>query len=127
MKIQRSFGQNTKNPMINIFDIEGLSKISKSNNLLFVVDNTFASPYLQNPLNLGADIVMHSATKYLAAIVMCTRALMLNDDKLLKNYILFKMQVAVPDLKIVLTLRELKHYIRMQRHCENALKVAFFK
>ena len=69
--------------MINVFDIEALSNISKSNNLLFVVDNTFASPYLQNPLNLGADIVMHSATKYLAGhsdVVL--GALMLNDDEI---------------------------------------------
>ena len=72
--VESLINENTKviwaetptNPMINVFDIEALSNISKSNNLLLVVDNTFASPYLQNPLELGANIVMHSATKYLA-------------------------------------------------------------
>ena len=116
--------------MINVFDIEALSNISKSNNLLFVVDNTFASPYLQNPLNLGADIVMHSATKYLAGhsdVVL--GALMLNDDEIAeKLYFVQNASGAVPGPQdCFLTLRGIKTlHVRMQRHCENAHKVAHF-
>tara|TARA_B100000989_G_scaffold135952_1_gene101026 strand:- start:1048 stop:2187 length:1140 start_codon:yes stop_codon:yes gene_type:complete len=137
-EVELLINENTKviwaetptNPMINIFDIEALSKISKSNNLLFVVDNTFASPYLQNPLNLGADIVMHSATKYLAGhsdVVL--GALMLNDDKIAeKLYFVQNASGAVPGPQdCFLTLRGIKTlHVRMQRHCENALKVAHF-
>ena len=73
-KIESLVNNNTKmiwvetptNPMMNIVDIEGLSNISKKFNLILAVDNTFATPFLQQPLSLGADIVMHSATKYLA-------------------------------------------------------------
>ena len=136
--VESLINENTKviwaetptNPMINIFDIDALSKVSKSNNLLFVVDNTFASPYLQNPLNLGADIVMHSATKYLAGhsdVVL--GALMLNDDKIAeKLYFVQNASGAVPGPQdCFLTLRGIKTlHVRMQRHCENALKVAHF-
>ena len=136
--VESLINENTKviwaetptNPMINIFDIEALSKVSNSNNLLFVVDNTFASPYLQNPLNLGADIVMHSATKYLAGhsdVVL--GALMLNDDKIAeKLYFVQNASGAVPGPQdCFLTLRGIKTlHVRMQRHCENALKVAHF-
>ena len=97
------WAETPTNPMINVFDISGLGEISKSNNLLFVVDNTFASPYLQNPLDMGADVVMHSATKYLAGhsdVVL--GALMLNNDQVAKNYILHKMlAVQFQDRKIV--------------------------
>ena len=124
------WAETPTNPMINIFDIEALSKISKSNNLLFVVDNTFASPYLQNPLNLGANIVMHSATKYLAGhsdVVL--GALMLNDDEIAeKLYFIQNASGAVPGPQdCFLTLRGIKTlHVRMQRHCENAYKVAHF-
>ena len=60
------------NPMINVIDIKGLSDICKSNNILLGVDNTFSTPYLQKPIDLGADIVMHSATKFLAGPVSYT-------------------------------------------------------
>ena len=136
--VESLINENTKviwaetptNPMINVFDIEALSNISKSNNLLFVVDNTFASPYLQNPLNLGADIVMHSATKYLAGhsdVVL--GALMLNDDEIAeKLYFIQNASGAVPGPQdCFLTLRGIKTlHVRMQRHCENAHKVAHF-
>ena len=136
--VESLINENTKviwaetptNPMINVFDIEALSNISKSNNLLFVVDNTFASPYLQNPLNLGADIVMHSATKYLAGhsdVVL--GALMLNDDEIAeKLYFVQNASGAVPGPQdCFLTLRGIKTlHVRMQRHCENAHKVAHF-
>ena len=136
--VESLINENTKviwaetptNPMINIFDIKALSIISKAKNLLLVVDNTFASPYLQNPINLGADIVMHSATKYLAGhsdVVL--GALMLNDDKIAeKLYFIQNASGAVPGPQdCFLTLRGIKTlHVRMQRHCENAHKVANF-
>ena len=136
--VESLINENTKviwaetptNPMINVFDIEALSIISKAKNLLFVVDNTFASPYLQNPINLGADIVMHSATKYLAGhsdVVL--GALMLNDDEIAeKLYFIQNASGAVPGPQdCFLTLRGIKTlHVRMQRHCENAHKVANF-
>ena len=124
------WAETPTNPMINVFDIEKLAKISKANKLLFVVDNTFASPYLQNPLELGADIVMHSATKYLAGhsdVVM--GALMLNNDEIAeKLYFIQNASGAVPGPQdCFLTLRGIKTlHVRMQRHCENASKVAHF-
>ena len=136
--VESLINENTKviwaetptNPMINIFDIEALSIISKAKNLLLVVDNTFASPYLQNPINLGADIVMHSATKYLAGhsdVVL--GALMLNDDEIAeKLYFIQNASGAVPGPQdCFLKLRGIKTlHVRMQRHCENAHKVANF-
>ena len=124
------WAETPTNPMINVFDIEALSNISKSNNLILVVDNTFASPYLQNPLNFGADIVMHSATKYLAGhsdVVL--GALMLNDEEIAeKLYFIQNSSGAVPGPQdCFLTLRGIKTlHVRMQRHCENAHKVANF-
>ena len=136
--VESLINENTKviwaetptNPMINVFDIAALSNISNSNNLLLVVDNTFASPYLQNPLNLGADIVMHSATKYLAGhsdVVL--GALMLNDDEIAeKLYFIQNSSGAVPGPQdCFLTLRGIKTlHVRIQRHCENTHKVAHF-
>ena len=136
--VESLINENTKviwaetptNPMINVFDIEALSIISKAKNLLLVVDNTFASPYLQNPITLGADIVMHSATKYLAGhsdVVL--GALMLNDDQIAeKLYFIQNASGAVPGPQdCFLTLRGIKTlHVRMQRHCENAHKVANF-
>ncbi len=136
--VESLINENTKviwaetptNPMINIFDIEALSIISKAKNLLLVVDNTFASPYLQNPITLGADIVMHSATKYLAGhsdVVL--GAIMLNDDEIAeKLYFIQNASGAVPGPQdCFLTLRGIKTlHVRMQRHCENAHKVANF-
>ena len=136
--VESLINENTKviwaetptNPMINVFDIEALSIISKAKKLLLVVDNTFASPYLQNPITLGADIVMHSATKYLAGhsdVVL--GALMLNDDEIAeKLYFIQNASGAVPGPQdCFLTLRGIKTlHVRMQRHCENAHKVANF-
>ena len=124
------WAETPTNPMINVFDISGLAEISKSNNLLFVVDNTFASPYLQNPLEMGVDVVMHSATKYLAGhsdVVL--GALMLNDEEVAeKLYFTQNASGAVPGPQdCFLTLRGIKTlHVRMQRHCENASKVAHF-
>lgn len=118
------------NPMMNIIDIEAVSSIAKSNSLLLAVDNTFATPYLQQPLNLGADIVMHSATKYLGGhsdVVM--GALVVNDSELAeKLYFIQNASGAVCGPQdSFLMLRGIKTlHVRMQRHCENAKKVAEF-
>jgi cystathionine beta-lyase/cystathionine gamma-synthase len=118
------------NPLMNISDIEALSAIAKQHNIILVVDNTFASPYLQNPLDLGADIVMHSATKYLGGHSdVIHGALMLNDQKLRDDlYFIQKSCGAVPGPQdCFLVLRGIKTlHVRMQRHCENGEKVAHF-
>lgn len=118
------------NPLMNITDIEATAAIAQKADALLVVDNTFASPYLQNPLDLGADIVMHSATKYLGGhsdVIM--GALMMNDDCLReKLFFIQKSSGAVPGpMDCFLVLRGIKTlHIRMQRHCENGRKVAEF-
>ncbi len=118
------------NPMMNIIDIEAVSKIAKKHNVLLAVDNTFATPYLQQPLNLGADIVMHSATKYLGGhsdVVM--GALIVNDKKLAdKLYFIQNSCGAVcGPMDSFLVLRGIKTlHVRMQRHCENGKVVAEF-
>lgn len=118
------------NPMLNIIDIEAMAAIARKNGCLLAVDNTFASPYLQNPLDLGADIVMHSVTKYLGGhsdVVM--GALVCNDDALAeKLYFLQNSSGAVPGPQdSFLVLRGIKTlHLRMQRHCENGKAVAHF-
>lgn len=116
------------NPTMQIVDIEACSKIAKENNLLLAVDNTFASPYLQNPLNQGADIVMHSVTKYLGGhsdVVM--GALIMNDDKLHEQlYFILNSCGANPGpMDCFLVLRGIKTlHLRMERHCYNGRKIA---
>ena len=116
------------NPMINIIDIKAMAKIAKANNILLAVDNTFATPYLQNPLDLGADIVMHSVTKYLGGhsdVVM--GALVVNDEKLSENlyYIQNSSGAVCGPQDAFLVLRGIKTlHLRMQRHCENGKAVA---
>lgn len=118
------------NPLMNITDIEATAAIAEKAKALLVVDNTFASPYLQNPLDLGADIVMHSATKYLGGhsdVIM--GALMMNDDGLReKLFFIQKSSGAVPGpVDCFLVLRGIKTlHVRMQRHCENGRLVADF-
>ena len=118
------------NPMMNIIDIKAISKISKKHNLLLAVDNTFATPYLQQPLDLGADIVMHSATKYLGGhsdVVM--GALVVRDKELAdKLYFIQNASGAICGPQdAFLVLRGIKTlHIRMQRHCENGRAVAEF-
>lgn len=118
------------NPMLNIIDIEAAASFAKRHNCLLGVDNTFASPYLQNPLNMGADIVMHSATKYLGGhsdVVM--GALIVNDDDLAeKLYFIQNSSGAVcGPMDSFLVLRGIKTlHLRMQRHCENGKAVAEF-
>lgn len=118
------------NPMMQIIDIEAVAKITKSKNLTLVVDNTFASPYLQNPIDLGADIVMHSVTKYIAGhsdVVM--GALMLNDEELYKKlWFVYNACGATPGPQdAFLALRGIKTlHLRMKAHCENGEKIANF-
>lgn len=118
------------NPLMNITDIAAIAGISKKHNLLLCVDNTFASPYLQNPLDFGADIVMHSATKYLGGHSdLIHGCLMLNDAELReKLYFIQKSCGAVPGpMDCFLVHRGIKTlHVRMQRHCENGEKVAHF-
>ena len=116
------------NPMLNIIDIKAVSDIAKKHNILLGVDNTFASPYLQNPLHLGADMVAHSVTKYLGGhsdVVM--GAIICNDDKLAERlYFIQNSCGGVPsphDCFLVLRGTKTLH-IRMDRHCENGVKVA---
>ena len=118
------------NPMINIIDIKGLSKICKSNNLLLAVDNTFSTPYLQKPIDLGADITMHSATKFLAGhsdVILGLLALS-NDELAEKLYFIQNSSGAIcGPMDSFLTLRGIKTlHVRMKRHCENAKVIATF-
>ncbi len=136
--IKKYLNANTKmiwvetptNPTMQIIDIVACAAIAKENNLILAVDNTFASPYLQNPLALGADIVMHSATKYLGGhsdVVM--GALMMNDQKLYDQlYFILNSCGANPGpMDSFLVLRGVKTlHVRMERHCFNGKKVAEF-
>jgi len=135
-KIEDYVNKNTKllwvetptNPMMNVIDIVACSKIAKKHKLLLAVDNTFATPYLQQPLEMGADIVMHSATKYLGGhsdVVM--GALIVNDDVLAEQlYFIQNASGAVCGPQdSFLVLRGIKTlHLRMQRHCENGAVVA---
>lgn len=116
------------NPLMNISDIAAIAVMAKVANVLLCVDNTFASPYLQNPLNLGADIVMHSATKYLSGHSdVIQGALMMNDTELReKLYFIQKSCGAVPGpMDCFLILRGIKTlHVRMKQHCENGEKIA---
>lgn len=116
------------NPLMNITDIAAVATIAKSKNILLAVDNTFASPALQNPLDLGADIVMHSATKYLGGHSdVIQGALMMNDKELReKLYFIQKSCGAVPGpMDCFLVLRGIKTLgIRMKAHCENGMIIA---
>lgn len=118
------------NPLMNIVDIKACVEIAKKQNILVAVDNTFASPYLQNPLELGADIVMHSVTKYLGGhsdVIM--GALVVNDDKLYQELSFIHNSCgAVPGPQdSFLVLRGIKTlHLRMERHCINGKKIAEF-
>lgn len=124
------WSETPSNPMMKISDIAACSEIAKKNNLIHVVDNTFASPYLQNPLNLGADIVMHSVTKYFGGhsdVVM--GSLCMNDDKLYEQLAFICNSCgAVPGpMDSFLVLRGIKTlHLRMERHCINGRIVAEF-
>lgn len=116
------------NPLMNITDIAAVAAITKKAGVLLCVDNTFASPYLQNPLDLGADIVMHSSTKYLGGHSdVIQGALIMNDPALREQlYFIQKSCGAVPGpMDCFLVLRGIKTlHLRMQQHCINGEKIA---
>ena len=137
-KVQEAMTENTKliwtetptNPMINIIDIKALAAVTNYSGVILCVDNTFATPYLQNPLELGADIVMHSVTKYLGGhsdVVM--GALVTSNRKIADD--IYRIQnssgaIAGP-MDCFLVLRGIKTlHLRMQRHCENGARIANF-
>ncbi|MEL0274732.1 MAG: cystathionine gamma-synthase [Flavobacteriaceae bacterium] len=134
--VEAAINKNTKliwvetptNPMMNVVDIAAIAQLAKKNNLRLAVDNTFASPYLQQPLNFGADIVMHSATKYLAGHSdVILGSLVVNDDDLHQRLAFIQnASGAVPGpMDSFLTLRGIKTlHVRLQRHCENGKAVA---
>jgi cystathionine beta-lyase len=136
--IEQFITENTKliwvetptNPMMNIIDIEEVSKIAKKAGALLAVDNTFATPYLQTPLDLGADIVMHSATKYLGGHSDVVMGILVTDNEELSKE-MYRIQnstgaVTAP-MDSFLVLRGIKTlHLRVQRHCENGKKIAHF-
>jgi cystathionine beta-lyase len=135
-KFQSLINENTKlvwvetptNPLMKLADIAEIAKISKKHNLLFAVDNTFATPYLQKPLDLGADIVMHSATKYLGGHSdVIAGALIVKDEALGEklHFAQFATGGTLGPMDSYLVLRGIKTlHLRVQRHCENGAKVA---
>ena len=124
------WAETPTNPLMNICDIRGLATIAKNNGILLCVDNTFASPALQNPLTLGADIVMHSATKYLSGHSDVIQGALIMNDKALRDelYFIQKSCGAVPGpMDCFLVLRGIKTLgIRMERHSQNGAKIAHF-
>ena len=118
------------NPMMNVVDIRAIAALGKANNTLVAVDNTFSSPYLQQPLDFGADIVMHSATKYLAGHSDTVLGLLVVNDDALEEQLAFIQNStgAVPGpMDCFLTLRGIKTlHLRMERHSENGAEVAAF-
>jgi len=118
------------NPMMNVIDIAAVSKIAKKHNSLLVVDNTFATPYLQQPLNLGADIVMHSATKYLGGHSDVVLGLLAVKDKEIADklyYIQNSSGAICGPMDSFLILRGIKTlHVRMQRHSENGRVIAHY-
>lgn len=136
--IEAKVNSNTKliwvetptNPMLNIIDIKAASIVAKKNNILLAVDNTFATPYLQLPLDLGADIVMHSVTKYIGGHSDVVMGALIVKDKDLADKLYFIQNasgaVCGPQDSF-LVLRGIKTlHVRMQRHCENGKAVAEF-
>ena len=134
--VAKYINENTKliwvetptNPMMNIIDIKGMAALVKLKNILLAVDNTFASPYLQQPLDLGADIVMHSATKFIAGHSDVVLGLLVVNDDELQEKLAFIQNAsgAIPGpTDSFLTLRGIKTlHVRMQRHSENGAAIA---
>jgi cystathionine beta-lyase/cystathionine gamma-synthase len=137
-KFESLFNENTKlvwvetptNPLMKLADIEAIAKIAKNKKVIFAVDNTFASPYLQRPLDLGADIVMHSATKYLGGHSdVIAGALIMKEEQLGEHlhFLQFATGATLGPQDSYLVLRGIKTlHLRMQRHCENGEKVAAY-
>ena len=137
-KFQSLINENTKliwvetptNPLMKLADIAEISKIAKKHSILFAVDNTFATPYLQKPLDLGADIVMHSATKYLGGHSDVIAGALVIKDAALGEELHFKQfatGATLGPMDSFLVLRGIKTlHLRVQRHCENGEKVTAF-
>lgn len=137
-KFQSLINENTKlvwvetptNPLMKLADIAEIAKITKEKKILFAVDNTFATPYLQKPLDLGADIVMHSATKYLGGHSDVIAGALIMKDAALGDELHFKQfatGATLGPMDSFLVLRGIKTlHLRVQRHCENGMKVAEF-
>jgi cystathionine beta-lyase len=137
-KFQSLINENTKmvwvetptNPLMKLADIQEIAKITKQKNILFAVDNTFATPYLQKPLDLGADIVMHSATKYLGGHSDVIAGALIVKDEVLGEQLHFQQfatGATLGPMDSFLVLRGIKTlHLRMQRHCENGEKIAEF-
>ena len=137
-EVKKHINNNTKllwvetptNPLMQVIDIKAMSILAKENQLMLAVDNTFATPYLQRPLELGADIVMHSATKYLGGHSDVVLGALVVHDSELANRLAFIQNAsgAVPGpMDAFLVLRGIKTlHVRMQRHCENGRIVAAF-
>lgn len=137
-KFQSLINENTKlvwvetptNPLMKLADIAAIAQITKLHNILFAVDNTFATPYLQKPLDLGADIVMHSATKYLSGHSDVIAGALIIKDKALGEELHFKQfatGATLGPMDSFLVLRGIKTlHLRVQRHCENGEKVAAY-
>ncbi len=135
-EIENKVNPNTKliwvetptNPMMNIIDIKAVSNLAKRNDILLAVDNTFATPYLQRPLEIGADIVMHSATKYLGGHSDVVLGALIVKDKDLADRLYFIQNASgavCGPMDSFLTLRGIKTlHLRMQRHCENGKVIA---
>ena len=124
------WAETPTNPMINIIDIRGLVKLAESCNAWLCVDNTFATPFLQNPIDMGADIVMHSVTKYLGGHSDVIMGALVTSNDFIANemYHIQNSSGAVPGpMDCFLVLRGIKTlHLRMQRHCENGAKIAHF-
>jgi cystathionine beta-lyase len=137
-KFQSLINENTKmvwvetptNPLMKLADIQEIAKITKQKNIFFAVDNTFATPYLQKPLDLGADIVMHSATKYLGGHSDVIAGALIVKDEVLGEQLHFQQfatGATLGPMDSFLVLRGIKTlHLRMQRHCENGQKIAEF-
>lgn len=129
-KTRLVWAETPTNPMMKIIDIKALASLTEGKNILLGVDNTFASPYLQNPIDLGADIVMHSVTKYIGGhsdVVM--GALVVNDDHLHERLAFIQNSCgAVPGpMDSFLVLRGIKTlHVRMDRHCKNGADIAHY-
>ncbi|PKD44102.1 cystathionine gamma-synthase [Rhodohalobacter barkolensis] len=137
-EVESAFQNNTKlvwmetptNPLLRIIDIKAVTKLTRSRNILSIVDNTFASPYLQRPLTLGADAVMHSTTKYLGGHSDAIGGAVATSNKELMEKLRFQIKTsgAVPGpMDCYLILRGIKTlHVRVQRSVENAKKIASF-
>ena len=136
--LEKTINKNTKliwietptNPMMNIIDIEAVANIAKKSNVMLGVDNTFATPYLQTPIDLGADLVMHSATKYLGGHSDVVMGALITNNKEIADEI-YRIQNSsggiTGPMDSFLVLRGIKTlHLRMQRHCQNGERLAYF-